>query len=82
MILIVSTFRVDTSKDKFLDEDELTEWISKKVKDHFTMALKENIFLFTSIDLNPKNGKSDSFLCIIVISVYISLRCHIMGRIS
>jgi hypothetical protein len=36
--------------------DELRNWIISKVKEHLQGALRENIFLFTAIDMNPRNG--------------------------
>ena len=37
--------------------DELRNWIISKVKEHLQGALRENIFLFTAIDTNPRNGR-------------------------
>lgn len=37
--------------------DELRNWIISKVKEHLQGALRENIFLFTSIDKDPRNGQ-------------------------
>lgn len=37
--------------------DELRNWIISKVKEHLQGAVRENIFLFTSIDTDPRNGQ-------------------------
>lgn len=37
--------------------NELQNWIISKVKEHIQGALRENIFLFTSIDTLPRNGR-------------------------
>lgn len=37
--------------------EELKNWILSKVKEHIQGALRENIFLFTSIDSGPRNGQ-------------------------
>lgn len=50
-------FRLDTNSDSYVSVDELKNWILSKVKEHIQGALRENIFLFTSIDSNPRNGQ-------------------------
>ena len=40
-----------------MSTNELQNWIISKVKEHIQGALRENIFLFTSIDTLPRNGR-------------------------
>ncbi|KAK4011966.1 45 kDa calcium-binding protein [Daphnia magna] len=47
---------LDTNGDAYVSIDELRNWIISKVKEHLQGALRENIFLFTAIDMNPRNG--------------------------
>ncbi|XP_046458033.1 45 kDa calcium-binding protein-like [Daphnia pulex] len=47
---------LDTNGDSYVSIDELRNWIISKVKEHLQGALRENIFLFTAIDMNPRNG--------------------------
>lgn len=55
--ILTTTFKkADTNGDGVLELTELSSWISKKIKEHLTLALKENFFMFTTIDLNPRNG--------------------------
>lgn len=56
-ILICITLRADVNSDGLLELSELTTYISTKIKEHLTLALKENFFMFTAIDLKPRNGK-------------------------
>ncbi|XP_068237144.1 45 kDa calcium-binding protein-like [Palaemon carinicauda] len=55
--ILTETFRkADTNGDGLLELTELSSWISSKIKEHLNLALKENFFMFTAIDLNPRNG--------------------------
>ncbi|KAG7153852.1 45 kDa calcium-binding protein-like [Homarus americanus] len=55
--LLKETFKkADSSVDGLLDLAELSSWISTKIKEHLTLALKENFFMFTAIDQDPRNG--------------------------
>ncbi|CAL4117612.1 unnamed protein product [Meganyctiphanes norvegica] len=47
----------DENADGELDLNELSSAISKKIKEHLSQALRENFYMFTSIDNNPKNGR-------------------------
>lgn len=49
--------RLDTNSDSYVSIDELRNWIISKVKEHLQGALRENVFLFTAIDTNPRNGQ-------------------------
>lgn len=49
--------RMDTNADGLVELSELSSWISIKTKEHLALALKENFFVFSAIDLNPRNGK-------------------------
>lgn len=56
--LLTEIFRKsDTNADGELDLNELSVAVAKKIKEHLTQALRENFFMFTSIDNNPKNGR-------------------------
>lgn len=48
---------IDSNGDSFVSTNELQNWIISKVKEHIQGALRENIFLFTSIDTLPRNGR-------------------------
>ena len=48
--------RIDTNDNGYVSVDELRNWIISKVKEHIQGALRENIFLFTAIDTDPRNG--------------------------
>lgn len=50
-------FRADSNVNGHLELQELSAWISIKTKEHLTLALRENFFMFTAIDQNPRNGK-------------------------
>ena len=50
--------RLDTNSDGTVSVDELRNWIISKVKEHLQGAVRENIFLFTSIDTDPRNGQA------------------------
>ncbi|XP_069944674.1 45 kDa calcium-binding protein isoform X2 [Cherax quadricarinatus] len=55
--LLTETFKkADSNTDGFLEMSELSVWITAKIKEHLTMALKENFFMFTAIDQDPRNG--------------------------
>lgn len=55
--LLTDTFKkADSNTDGFLELSELSSWITKKIKEHLTLALKENFFMFTAIDQDPRNG--------------------------
>ncbi|KAK7055020.1 45 kDa calcium-binding protein, partial [Halocaridina rubra] len=55
--ILTETFRkADTNADGMIEITELTTWISSKIKEHLTLALRENFFMFTAIDQNPRNG--------------------------
>lgn len=49
--------RADSNVNGQLELQELSAWISIKTKEHLTLALRENFFMFTAIDQNPRNGK-------------------------
>lgn len=51
------SYRLDTNGDSYVSIDELRNWIISKVKEHLQGALRENIFLFTAIDTEPRNGQ-------------------------
>lgn len=56
--LLTETFKkADSNADGLLELSELSSWISSKIKEHLNLALKENIFMFTAIDQNPRNGQ-------------------------
>lgn len=57
MIHSSTYFRADSNANGVLEVSELSSWITVKTKEHLTLALKENIFFFTTIDQNPRNGK-------------------------
>lgn len=57
-MFICLPLRADVNSDGLLELSELTTYISAKIKEHLTLALKENFFMFTAIDLKPRNGKS------------------------
>merc|ERR1712137_328802 len=48
---------IDSNGDNYVSTNELQNWIISKVKEHIQGALRENIFLFTSIDTLPRNGR-------------------------
>jgi len=48
--------KIDTNDNGYVSVDELRNWIISKVKEHIQGALRENIFLFTAIDTDPRNG--------------------------
>jgi len=48
---------IDSNGDSYVSMNELQNWIISKVKEHIQSALRENIFLFTSIDTLPRNGR-------------------------
>ncbi|KAK3864221.1 hypothetical protein Pcinc_030079 [Petrolisthes cinctipes] len=48
--------KADTNVNGQLELQELSSWISIKTKEHLTLALRENFFMFTAIDQNPRNG--------------------------
>lgn len=50
-------YRIDSNSNGFVSVDELRNWIIFKVKEHLQSALRENIFLFTSIDAEVKDGR-------------------------
>lgn len=55
--LLTETFKkADSNANGVLELNELSSWITVKTKEHLTLALKENIFFFTTIDQNPRNG--------------------------
>lgn len=49
--------KIDINDNGYVSVDELRNWIISKVKEHLQGALRENIFLFTSIDKDPRNGQ-------------------------
>ncbi|XP_047495307.1 45 kDa calcium-binding protein-like [Penaeus chinensis] len=55
-ILTETYKKADVNSDGLLEISELTTYISAKIKEHLTLALKENFFMFTAIDLKPRNG--------------------------
>lgn len=46
----------DINGDGLLSLQELSDWISEKIQEHISEALRENFGLFVSIDNNPRNG--------------------------
>lgn len=55
--LLTKTFKkADKNANEVLELSELSSWIAKKTKEHLTHALRDNVFTFTAIDLNPRNG--------------------------
>ncbi|KAL7644170.1 UNVERIFIED_CONTAM: hypothetical protein RMT77_004996 [Armadillidium vulgare] len=46
----------DKNSDSYLDTIELVSWIGIRIKEHLTQALQDNIFIFTAIDIKPRNG--------------------------
>lgn len=48
--------RADTDENRLLDIQELAKWIHLKITEHITRAMRENVGLFTAIDINPRNG--------------------------
>ncbi|MCL4125958.1 UNVERIFIED_CONTAM: hypothetical protein GTU68_049575 [Idotea baltica] len=56
-VVLANTFKkANENGDEFLDMVELIAWIAKRIREHLTQALRDNIFIFTAIDLNPRNG--------------------------
>uniref|UniRef100_T1JJ73 45 kDa calcium-binding protein n=1 Tax=Strigamia maritima TaxID=126957 RepID=T1JJ73_STRMM len=47
--------KVDVDGNEELSPDELSNWISAKVKEHLDEAVRENIYLFTNVD-KDRNG--------------------------
>ena len=47
----------DINGDGLLSLQELSDWISEKIQEHISEALRENFGLFVSIDNNPRNGR-------------------------
>ncbi|RXG60977.1 Reticulocalbin-2 [Armadillidium vulgare] len=45
----------DKNSDSYLDTIELVSWIGIRIKEHLTQALQDNIFIFTAIDIKPRN---------------------------
>lgn len=44
--------KADVNNDAELNQEELSNWIAKKVNEHLDQAVKENFYLFTGIDKN------------------------------
>lgn len=54
---LTETFKkADSNANEVLELSELSSWITTKTKEHLSLALRENIFVFTAIDQNPRNG--------------------------
>ena len=51
------SFRADINGNEVLELSEISSRITFKTKEHLALALRENIFIFTAIDQNPRNGK-------------------------
>lgn len=49
--------KADKDKNGYLDIQELAKWIHTKITDHINRAMRENIGLFTTIDIDPRNGE-------------------------
>ncbi|XP_076044015.1 45 kDa calcium-binding protein-like [Oratosquilla oratoria] len=56
-ILTVTFEKADEDGDGMIDLKELSKWIGAKIKEHLTLALRENFFMFTAVDQNPRNGR-------------------------
>ena len=54
---MMNDFRVDRNKDGELSAQEVSNWIYIRVRDHIDTAIRQNVFIFTKIDRNPRNGK-------------------------
>lgn len=52
----MSIFRADTNNNGKLDLKELSKWINTKIIQHISAAVRNNVGLFTLIDVNPRNG--------------------------
>lgn len=50
--------KADIDQNQLLDIQELAKWIHTKITEHISRAMRENVGLFTAIDNNPRNGKS------------------------
>ena len=53
-----TNLRIDANDNGYISVDELKNYIISKVKEHLQGALRENIFLFTAVDINPRDGRA------------------------
>ncbi|KAH0550321.1 45 kDa calcium-binding protein [Cotesia glomerata] len=56
-LLLENIFRkADVNENQELDMQEIAKWIHGKIIQHIDRAMRDNIGLFTTIDINPRNG--------------------------
>lgn len=49
--------KADVDENRELDIQEVAKWIHSKIIQHIDRAMRDNVGLFSIIDINPRNGK-------------------------
>ena len=56
IVMVISLRRCDSDGSSSVSLAEAVSCIKHEVSLHLTQALRENFFIFTAVDLNPRNG--------------------------
>ncbi len=59
----LSSCRVDANGDSFISQNELEEWIIRKVQEHFEEAAEENEDIFKRMDPDNNGGVFTRLQC-------------------
>lgn len=61
LIVVILHFRCDKDSSAGVSLSEAISCIENQVQGHLSLAIKENFFVFTAVDLNPRNGEISTY---------------------